>query len=294
MTRRFTVFAVVFAVSLLLGIQAVEVVEANFIGPYLPNIYIRTDGSIDPPTVPITKVGNQYYLTDKITNYQIIIQCDNIVLDGRGFTLQGRGDSYPDTAITFEYNLTYHKAEPGSGRQNIVITNLTVTEFNTGIDAFMSSKCMITSNNFKCNYGVLLYGCVNDIVNHNTFSGNGKCISIDGSSNNITGNSFSNFNIGIDVAFGQNNIVMNNSFSDVSASIQIYKATNTTFNGKIMNPGESVPIPPTTPTPTLEPTYVRSNYLSYQALFTAFGIMTAILVVVLVPLVYFRRRKGKP
>ena len=49
-----------------------------------------------------------------------------------------------------------------------------------------------------------------------------------------------------------------------------------------------------TATPTLEPTHVRSNYLSYQALIIPLGIMTAILAVVLVPLVYFKRRKGKP
>jgi hypothetical protein len=47
MNRSYAVFAVVFALSLLIGIQAVEVANANSFSPYVPNIYMKTDGNID-------------------------------------------------------------------------------------------------------------------------------------------------------------------------------------------------------------------------------------------------------
>ncbi len=50
-------------------------------------IYIRVDGSIDPPTAPIKRVGNLYTLTSDIFE-SIVIEKDNIVIDGAGYTLQ--------------------------------------------------------------------------------------------------------------------------------------------------------------------------------------------------------------
>ena len=60
-------------------------------------IYIRADGSIDPPTAPITTHDNvTYKLTDNITSSGdgIIVERDNIIIDGDGYTLQGSGSGY--------------------------------------------------------------------------------------------------------------------------------------------------------------------------------------------------------
>jgi hypothetical protein len=47
-------------------------------------IYIRADGSIDPPTAPISTVDNITYTpTDNIINESITIQRDNILVDAR-------------------------------------------------------------------------------------------------------------------------------------------------------------------------------------------------------------------
>ena len=55
-------------------------------------IYIGADGSITPPTAPISTVDNETYtFTDNIISDAdgVRIQKRHIVLDGAGFTLQG-------------------------------------------------------------------------------------------------------------------------------------------------------------------------------------------------------------
>ena len=57
-------------------------------------IYIRADGSIDPPDAPIITYDNvTYTLTDNITSSAdgIVVERDNIILDGGGYTVQGVG-----------------------------------------------------------------------------------------------------------------------------------------------------------------------------------------------------------
>jgi parallel beta-helix repeat protein len=55
-------------------------------------IYIRADGSVDPPTAPIQRNGNVYTFTDHITypTYNgIVVEKDSITLDGNAYSLEG-------------------------------------------------------------------------------------------------------------------------------------------------------------------------------------------------------------
>jgi len=54
-------------------------------------IYIKTDGSIDPPTAPIQRNGGLYTLTGNITSDSdgIMIERKNMTVDGAGNTVQG-------------------------------------------------------------------------------------------------------------------------------------------------------------------------------------------------------------
>ena len=54
-------------------------------------IYIRADGSIDPDTALIQRDGNIYTFADNIYYDEIVVERDNIVVDGAGYTLQGSG-----------------------------------------------------------------------------------------------------------------------------------------------------------------------------------------------------------
>ena len=80
-------------------------------------IYIRADGSIEPPSAPILNSGNNYTFTNDI-NGSIVIQRNNIVLDGAGHYLSGVGNG---TGVNM------------SGRNNVTIKNLEIRGFADGI-----------------------------------------------------------------------------------------------------------------------------------------------------------------
>jgi len=55
-------------------------------------IYIRADGSVDPDTAPISSVDNVTYTFTNNISDSIVVERDNIVVDGANYTIQGKGD----------------------------------------------------------------------------------------------------------------------------------------------------------------------------------------------------------
>jgi len=118
-------------------------------------IYIKPDGSIDPPTAPITRVGNTYKLTANIYNYSIVIQKSGITLDGNGYTLQADGTSIGIslTSIT-----------------GVTIKNLKIIKFAYGIYSYDSNTNTITENTITNNTitGIALYYSPTNTISSNT------------------------------------------------------------------------------------------------------------------------------
>jgi hypothetical protein len=285
MKRRIAIFAATIVISLLFGMIHLEAVDANFIGPYLPNIRIQPDGSVEPPTAPIAHIGNYYYLTDSISNQEIVIQCNNIVLDGKGYTLQGRGYDYPDTAIILEANYTY-PMKPGSGRQNIVIENLKVDGFNTGIETPWASNCNITSDVIDSNYCLYVSpACLDISISNNTFKGLGECITLDGSYNSIIDNSFSNFRIGAEIYNGTDNVFSNNSFNGVTTNLKVDRAINTLVDGEVV---PQIIIP--TPSDSIPP--IRTGPLAPNII-NQFLIMIAVIITAMILLLFILTKNKK-
>jgi len=125
--------------------------------PWTPNgssflnetTYIRADGSIDPPTAPISTVDNvTYTLTDNIArnlpngSSAIVIQRDNIIIDGAGYTLQGT--IVPDSKS---------KGIELTERSNVTIKNMKITAFWDGIWLYSSSNNSVSGNNITANNG---------------------------------------------------------------------------------------------------------------------------------------------
>ena len=72
---------------LILGLfYNIQIVEAN------ETIYIRADGQIEPPTAPISTTDNfTYYITNNI-NEPIVVERNNIIINGDSYTIQGTGN----------------------------------------------------------------------------------------------------------------------------------------------------------------------------------------------------------
>jgi len=170
-------------------------------------IYIRADGSVYPDTAPISSADNiTYTLTDNIAgnvswgSSAVVIQRDNIIIDGAGYTLQGPGGSEYPSGIAL------------TGRSNVTIKNMKITAFYYGIWLDFSFNSSVSGNNVTANngYGVWLYSSSNNnSVSGNNISNNGDGVVLDFSFNNsVSGNMFANDGLAEIVSYG--NVVTGN------------------------------------------------------------------------------------
>jgi hypothetical protein len=144
--------------------------KANPYGPaHVTPIYIKSDGTVDPPNSPIkSNGGNQYILTDNISPppnynlfnrsmYSVVIEKDNIVLDGLNHNITGLDSS----GIVINY------------RNNVTVTNLAISHFDTGIGVYCSSNVNVTSCSIKNNeYSFELTNCSKLFIAENDLGNN--------------------------------------------------------------------------------------------------------------------------
>jgi len=129
----------------LLG-MAIEVEKVKASG----TVYIRADGSVEGTDKIFTMNNITYTFTDNIYD-SIVVERDNILLDGQGYTLQGSGGS--GTGITL------------SGRSNVTLRNIEINAYWHGVWLNSSSDNTVSGNNITSNsyYGVLLVSSSNNI-----------------------------------------------------------------------------------------------------------------------------------
>ena len=189
-------------------------------------ITINSDGTIDPPTAPIDRTNDVIYtFTDNI-NDSLVVQRDNIVVDGADYTLQGVGSG---TGIYL------------SGRTNVTIKNVQIKNFSYGIYISESSNNTITGNNITNNadHGIYLYSSSdNNHVSNNNMKGNEKNgIELRYSSNNtISGNNMKDNEAGIYIRSSTHNKVYGNNITDnggvqVGGGVWLHYADFNTVSG---------------------------------------------------------------
>jgi parallel beta-helix repeat protein len=172
-------------------------------GEWTGTVYIRADGSIDPPDAPIITYDNATYMlinNIKSSDDGIIVERDNIVVDGEAYAIEG-----VQKAGTRGVDLSF--------RRNVTIRNVNIQQFDIGILIQYSIQNSIVENNITNNLfcGVELdYSSFNNI-NKNKITNNGNGIGLYESSNNtISRNNVLNKNNGFYFAYSSNNIVYAN------------------------------------------------------------------------------------
>jgi parallel beta-helix repeat protein len=169
-------------------------------------IYIRADGSVDPPETPISSLDDvTYTFTDNIYD-EIVIERNDIILDGNGHTLQSPGSG---TGI---YLLD---------RSNVTIKNTEIKLFDYGIMLALSCNSSIAGNNITANSnGVWLEESFNNTVSGNNINNCivGVVICCASSNNTVSGNNITKNDWGVNVV-GENivssNNITNNRYSGV-------------------------------------------------------------------------------
>jgi parallel beta-helix repeat protein len=141
----------------------VGVVVANLAPPptYLPWITIQSNGSITPQVQYISRSGDTYRLTTDIKECPIMIECDNIVFDGSGYsTTITEGDNM-GVALSYTNNVTVKNINIQSkGSEAVYLNNCSFCSI-TGIKASDATKSIFllrSSNNIvtECNSGIEL------------------------------------------------------------------------------------------------------------------------------------------
>ena len=160
-------------------------------------IYIRSDGTVEG-TDKIQRDGNVYTFTNNIYD-SIVVERDNIVVDGAGYTLQG-----PFRGIYLE------------SRNNVTIKNV---EIKTELDRYGYAFC------------ITLKGCSNITISGNNITApynpqsevcSVRCIFLEFSSNNIiSGNTMTSTNndYGLSLNDSPNNTITNNKFISCGLSV---------------------------------------------------------------------------
>jgi len=188
--------------------------RAKAIGP----IYIRADGSIDPPTAPIMTYDYvTYTLTDNITSSGdgIVVQKDSIIIDGGGYTLQGTWAYY-----------SYSKGIDLTGRTNVTVKNVRITVFYYGIYLSSSTNNIVRENELAEN-GWYDHGCGIYLVS----SSNNTILKNDVTQDWLNGTAY-----GIRLENSPYNTIYGNTITNCAWNILLYSSysnflANNTMNG---------------------------------------------------------------
>jgi len=179
-------------------------------------IYIRADGSIDPPTAPIHRDGDVYTFTNNIYD-SIVIERDNIVIDGTGKTIQGT-EELDSRGIDL------------SNRVNVTVRNTRITAFSYGVCLNYSSINSISGNDLNDNrfFGIVLISSLdNSISQNNVTNNNGGVVLFSSLNNSIVGNNIkNNDNHGIAFSFSSNSSISRNNITDNYNGIYLESSSN--------------------------------------------------------------------
>lgn len=234
---------------LVVGFLFTNLSFANFFpdpGPDLPRIYIRSDGSVEPPTVPIKRAGNLYKLTGNIVLHTVEIQRDNIILDGSDYAIKGnksRIKGYDDgnngVIVERQKNVTiahlnFEKGDTGikiSDCANIsVVDNSFSNGIRTGIEVQDSMFVLIEANSFTdlntdLHVPAVVLNGLNNTFRNNRLIGSSYGITIQGASTIVSDNEIESV-LPIILDNANSNIIKNNNITGPNRSIafpdQIY------------------------------------------------------------------------
>lgn len=188
--------ALMFVVALVCSVVIVTQFRDSADAQTVSGIVIKPDGSIKG-TDKIQRNGNVYTLTDDIFNSTVTVTCNNIVIDGSGFTLYGTGWISGSCAI------------------NLTCSNVTVKNFNivgvweAGILGVYNGNTIVGNNITRTDRAISVYA--DDYhIEGNYLTGNHIGVRIEGKNNNITHNHIVDNYKGFRITNGANNSIVAN------------------------------------------------------------------------------------
>lgn len=216
--------------------------------------YIRADGSIEPPTDLIHRDGDTYVLMDNIFG-SLVVERDNVVIDGGGFTIRGYGADYRGereyAGSIEEGNMTipyYNYKDVNTSyvgiyscAERLTVMNLKITEFWCGIELKHASDNRIVGNDVtNNNQGILIHYSSNNTISNNTISNNCQGLTLVTSYDTVKNNTITNnteYGIKLSWAF---NTVLKNTLINNGLGVLVLSSYNSFQNNIFLNNSEQV------------------------------------------------------
>jgi parallel beta-helix repeat protein len=216
-------------------------------------IYIRADGNIDPPDAPISSLDNvTYTVTGNITD-SIVVERDNIVVNGAGYNMtgsrSGNGITLTDrTNVTVEKIMIQHFDYGiwlSHSSDNVLFSNNVIANQWGGIflDFSSSNNTLFDNNVAGSDNGVYLSNSSKNTLfgNNITYNGDGITLHSNSSDNRLSGNNVTaNRWSGIVLDSSNNNVLTDNNALDnaymvnVGCGISLWASSNNTLSGNVM------------------------------------------------------------
>lgn len=240
-------FSALLVFSMMVIAQPVRLVNANGIpAPPINHIFIESNGTVEPSTAPLLRDGNTYVLTGDMPNSSIVVNRDNIIIDGAGHGIHGYGFGYYDgIIISYRTNVTIKNLDIspfGYGVRMDYASNNTIIgnrmQVFTGVSLLYSDYNQIIDNVITDGYGVQGLGSNNRIIGNNFTSGlsgggNGMGIYVKGNNNTISQN-FMQEELSIQLVLSMHNIISNNTIVNGQTGILLGKSSNNLVLGNII------------------------------------------------------------
>ncbi len=171
-------------------------------------VYIRPDGSVDPSTAPIERVGDLYVLTGDVDN-AIYVERSNVVVDGSGHTVQ--------------YGLRIE------GVNNVTIQRMQISGevfvLHSSYDRIIGNNVTPSSHN-----GIWLLNSNGSDISENNISHSLYGIEIAGFNNTIRGNNVTDNEVGVYFEAGTNNVLRTNKIARNEDNLAVYSSPSSFVN----------------------------------------------------------------
>jgi parallel beta-helix repeat protein len=215
MSKRIVSMMMLFLMFLATPFLGVKVQPAR--AQELLTIYIRADGSIDPPDAPISTADNiTYTLTGSVATMYgedgIVVERDSIVVDGSGFSLYGSGWYEGNEGIEVY------------GRSNVTITNVVIPTlgYDLGIYLGASLGCAVHNVRSDTHRSIVLSGC----TSCNVFNCTTDAVYLMGSDgNSIYDNQFHG-GYGMWIWYSSNNSIFRNNVTEYGHGFWLMASSN--------------------------------------------------------------------
>lgn len=193
----------------------------------LQPITINADGTITPPSAPITQEGKEYKIIKNLNN-PLIVKADNIIINGQRHLLNGNG------TIS---NLFVRISPAGinlSSVKNVEIKNVNIQNFKEGILLHSSKNITISQNFFTRNEQAILdFSSSDTIISQNEMldKNQGGVSLISSLNSKIKNNLFSQNGVNLEKSDGC--IIAYNHFNKSECTLQ--NCTDVLFCGNNFN-----------------------------------------------------------